>query len=276
VTRLTEEDVRSLTADLLAFETGLQEVTGLTLRGLAERVVADDARLRDAQPGVVRFDALPVGAVPVTTGEGVIPGFCECLVVILRHLGCQAEATSLPDVRGLQQAADRGDGVVFIADDRRFIALNIRTGACVDDDPATADGYVTALAAAADGLEGREVLLLGLGPVGRFAGKRLAAMSARLLVTEPDPSRVDLARAEGLDFERADLSAGLARCDLLFDATPAADLVDVRHLRDGLIAAVPGVPSAFTPAAQVALGARHIHEPLAVGVAVMAARALVG
>jgi hypothetical protein len=38
---------------------------------------------------------------------------------------------------------------------------------------------------------------------------------------------------------------------------------------------VPGIPSAFTPAAQAALGVRHIHEPLAVGVAVMAARALV-
>jgi len=40
------------------------------------------------------------------------------------------------------------------------------------------------------------------------------------------------------------------------------------------IAAVPGLPSAFTPAAQELLGARHIHEPLAIGVAVMAARAL--
>jgi len=41
------------------------------------------------------------------------------------------------------------------------------------------------------------------------------------------------------------------------------------------VAAVPGLPSAFTPAAQTALGPRHIHEPLAIGVAVMAARALV-
>jgi len=34
------------------------------------------------------------------------------------------------------------------------------------------------------------------------------------------------------------------------------------------------VPSAFTAEAQAALGLRHIHEPLAIGVAVMAARAL--
>ncbi len=177
-------------------------------------------------------------------------------------------------MRGLQEAADRGDGIIFIADDHRFIALNIRTGVCIDDDPATADGYVTALAAAAGGLEGREVLLLGLGPVGRCAGARLAALGARVLAVEPDAGSVERARADGLIFERIDLDEGLTRCDLLFDATPAADLIDVHHLREGLIAAVPGVPSAFTPAAQAALGARHIHEPLAVGVAVMAARAL--
>jgi hypothetical protein len=41
-----------------------------------------------------------------------------------------------------------------------------------------------------------------------------------------------------------------------------------------MIAAAPGMPSAFTAAAQELLGARHIHEPLAIGVAVMAARAL--
>ena len=45
-------------------------------------------------------------------------------------------------------------------------------------------------------------------------------------------------------------------------------------MRAGTIAAVPGMPSAFTAAAQEALGARHIHEPLAIGVAVMAVRAL--
>jgi len=74
--------------------------------------------------------------------------------------------------------------------------------------------------------------------------------------------------------ERTELAEGLARCDLIFDATPAADLIDAADLLPGTIAAVPGLPSAFTAAAREELGARHIHEPLAVGVAVMAARAL--
>ena len=57
-----------------------------------------------------------------------------------------------------------GATVLFLADDRRFIALNVTRGCSADDDPATADGYVTVLDAAARGLLERRVLLLGLGP----------------------------------------------------------------------------------------------------------------
>jgi threonine dehydrogenase-like Zn-dependent dehydrogenase len=164
--------------------------------------------------------------------------------------------------------------VLFLADDHRFIALNITKGCSVDDDPATADGYVTALEAAAGGFEGREVLVLGLGPVGRAAVRRLAARGAVVLVTEPAEERIAAALEVGLEFEVTSLADGLARCDLIFDASPAGGIIDAADVRPETIAAVPGVPSAFTSAAQEVLGVRHMHEPLAIGVAVMAARAL--
>jgi glutamate dehydrogenase/leucine dehydrogenase len=144
----------------------------------------------------------------------------------------------------------------------------------VDDDPATADGYVAALEAAAGGLGGREVLLLGLGPVGRAAARRLIAKGASVLVVEPDEERVVAAQEVGLEVKAVELAAGLSRCSLVLDASPAAAIIDTDDLLPGTIAAVPGLPSAFTPAAQAALGARHIHEPLAIGVAVMAVRAV--
>jgi pyrrolysine biosynthesis protein PylD len=281
VTRLTTDDVRDLTARLTAFERDLVAACGLTLRELAQRTVDIDRVLPAAAafPGLpataaVPFDGARVAAVPVSQGEGLIPGFCACVVAILRHLGCAARVTDLPDVRGLQEAAEGGDELVFLADDVRFVALNIRSGACADDDPATADGYATALAAAAGGLSGRPVLLLGLGPVGRAAGRRLCALGADLCVVERDQAAMERARAGGLGFTAVDLAGGLARCDLVFDATPAADIVHAGDLRAGAIAAVPGVPSGFDAGARARLGVRHIHEPLAVGVAVMAARAL--
>jgi pyrrolysine biosynthesis protein PylD len=298
VTRLSEDDVRDLTARLGGFERDLEAATGLTLRGLAQRTVDIDRAAAGAErlaraaapsppgaerlalpaapspPASVPFAGARIAAVPVSSGEGFIPGFCGCVVAILRHLGCEAHVASLPDVRGLQEAADGGDEVVFVADDFRFVALNIRTGVCVDDDPATADGYVTALEAAAGRLSGRPVLLLGLGPVGRAAGRRLTVLGAELVVVDPDDAAVTRAAEQGLAFSRVSLADGLARCDLVVDATPAADIVAAGDLLPGTIVAAPGVPPALDAGARAALGARHIHEPLAVGVAVMAARAL--
>jgi pyrrolysine biosynthesis protein PylD len=267
MTRLTETDVTTLTRDLEAVEARLLEATGLGLRDLALRTVTDENRC-------VQLRGARVAAVPMSSGKGVIPGFSACVVATLLHLGCDAWMTTQPDVRGMQAAVAAGATILFLADDHRFIALNLTKDCSVDDDPATADGYVTALEAAAGGLERREVLVLGLGPVGRAAVRRLASRGAKVLVAEPDTERIAAARDVGLGFEVVELADGIARCDLVFDATPAAGIIGAADVREGTIAAVPGMPSAFTEAAQEILGVRHIHEPLAIGVAVMAARAL--
>ena len=267
MTRLTTGDVKALTDRLRDFEAGLRDITRFGLRELAMSTVAHP-------PVCVPLYGARVAVVPITSGEGVIGGFSDCVVAILRHLGCDAWVTAQPDVRGIQEAYVGAAEVVFVADDFRFIALNTRNGRCIDDDPATADGYVTALEAAAGSLFSRHVLLLGLGPVGRAAARRLVSRGAAVEVVEPDPARLQAAIDIGLRIQPVSLADGLARCDLIFDATPAAGFIDVADVSPITIAAVPGLPSAFTPAAQAALGARHIHEPLAIGVAVMAARAL--
>ena len=268
MTRLTEADVTTLTRDLKAFEARLVEATGLDLRDVALRTATDEARC-------VQLRGARVAAVPMSSGQGFIPGFSECVETILAHLGCDAWVTTQPDVRGVQAAVAAGAELLFLADDRRFIALNVVKGCSVDDDPATADGYVTALDAAARGLLDRRVLLLGLGPVGRAAARRLVTREATVLVAEPDEERVAAALEVGLRVQPVDLAEGLERCHLIYDASTAEGIIDAGDVGPETIAAVPGLPSAFTPAAQEALGARHIHEPLAIGVAVMAARALI-
>jgi len=268
MTRLTADDVDGLLCDLAVFEAGLHEVAGLDLRGLALRTASQES-------ASIRLHGARMAAVPISSGLGFIPGFSECVAAILGHLGCDAWVTSQPDVRGFQEAVEGGAEVVFAADDHRFLALSLAHRRCVDNDLATADGYVTALDAAAGGLRGRRVLLLGLGPVGRAAACALVSQGATVDVVEPDEERVGAALAAGLTLDPTDLRTGLARCDLVYDATPAADLIADTDLRPGMIAAVPGLPSAFTPAAQDALGPRHVHEPLAIGVAVMAARGVV-
>jgi pyrrolysine biosynthesis protein PylD len=222
----------------------------------------------DQQAGEPELRAARMAAVPISQGEGFIPGFCECVAAILRFVGCAPWVTRQPDVRGLQEAADAGAQTVFVADDLRFVALNLRTGACADDDPCTSRAYVAALEAAAGGLRGKPVAVLGFGPVGRAAAARLLERGAEVLVVEPESGRA--AAAASLPTEVVPLAEALDAAELLFDATPAVDLVDAAWVRPGSVAAVPGIPSAFTAAAQEALGVRHIHEPLALGVVAMA------
>jgi len=132
MTRLTPKDVGDLVSRLDTFELGLREITGLGLRGVAIRSVAHD-------PVCVPLIGARLAVVPITSGEGVISGFADCVATILGHLGCEAWVTAQPDVRGIQAAVAQGADALFMADDHRFIALDLRHGRCIDDDPATAD-----------------------------------------------------------------------------------------------------------------------------------------
>ncbi len=266
MTRLTADDMRGLIDGLEEFDADLRRVAGVGLGGLALHATG------------LRRDVLTgrrVAAVPVSTGQGFIPRFSECTAAILSYLGCDAFVTTLPDVRGLQEAAHHGAEAVFAADDHRFVALSLRGRGCADDDPCTARGYAGALELAAGGLHGRQVLLLGLGPVGRSAGTRLAELGARLLVADADAARAER-YAAAIGAKVVGLEEGLAATPLVCDATPAADIIDVRHVTPHTIVAAPGIPPACSAAAREALGDRHIHEPLAIGVAVMAVEVLSG
>lgn len=268
MTRLTPADVAGQLTRLRRLEEMLSEVAKLDLRTLALRAsgrspVEDDL-----------FVGARCAAIPVSRGSGIIAGFSRGVADVLSHLGCDAWVTERADMAGLREAVEEGADVLFVADDVRFVALDLRRGRCVDNVPATADGFVVALEAAAEGLRERQVLLLGLGPVGRAAAQGLVARGAVVQVVEPDAARLASALAQTPLLQPVSLVEGLEHCDLLYDATPAPEIIDVDDLRPTTIAAVPGVPSGFSVHAQRSLGARHIHDPLAIGVAVMAARAL--
>ena len=174
MTRLTEDDVTALTRDL-------DGVRGPAARGHRPRPArAGPAHRHRRRPSACQLHGARVAAVPMSSGEGVIRGFSRLrggdpAAPGLRRLGDRRSRTCAASRRRSPAAAQ----VVFLADDHRFIALNLNKGCCVDDDPATADGYVTALEAAAGGLQGRDVLLLGLGPVGRAAARRLVSARRR-------------------------------------------------------------------------------------------------
>ena len=90
-----------------------------------------------------------------------------------------------------------------------------------------------------------------------------------------DMAAASIHTARGVALREFPLDAGYGFADyLLYVDGKAAGIIEAGDVGPRTIATVPGMPSAFTAAAREAMGARHIHEPLAIGVAVMAARAL--
>ena len=87
VTRLVEERRARADGAPGRGRAGARALTGCDFVALA-------ARACGVGEGVAR-DALAhaaVAVVPITSGEGLIPGFAECVAAICAHLGCRARA----------------------------------------------------------------------------------------------------------------------------------------------------------------------------------------
>lgn len=265
MTRLRTTDVAGMATRLAGYERQVRSATGLTLAGLARRA-AGCGRARPAAE-------LSFCVVPISSGKGIIPGFCRAVRDILNHVGFKASVAPCADREGLAYARGLGNTVVMWADDRRFVA-ETPDGRVIDNTEATARGYGTALERMAGGLCGEPVLLLGCGRLGRAAAAWLHARGARLTVFDPVEGRArSLAWASGATMADS-VESGLASHDLVLIAADAPGLVGPRYVRPGVRVAAPGMPCGVTPAARRRLGGRCLHDPLAIGVATMAFLAL--
>lgn len=255
MTRLTTRDVETIDADLGALDDRLKAVTGLDLKGLA-------AEATESRAGSVNGTAFRV--VPLTCGLGRIGGFSEAVASIVEHLGGWASVTGGSDASGMAEAVQEGADAVFLADDERFVAIDLLRRKAVDNAQATALGFVHALHRAAGTLAGREVLVIGAGPVGRSMIACLHQRGARVILAEIDPRRAAVPGTRPVD-----LLEGLRSADLVLNASPV--YLRGKWLRQGAIVSSPGVPFGFDR--EALSRATVIHDPLPTGVAVMAFQA---
>jgi len=270
MTRLRSDDIRDVPATLLAYDQALVRMTGRNLSGIACRTCGvSESKLKEIAPET------RVGVIPVTWGLGTIQGFAETVKAIVKHLGFEAYITREPNVAGLCEAAEMHSDVIMLSDDDHFSAVHLKTGKSVANAAATGKVFAVGLDLMAGGLAGQSVLVVGCGPVGRYAGFALLQLGAELSV-------VDLDRQKACGFARearrllqcevgvADaLHEALLKHRYILDASPAAEIIHEQHVADGTLISAPGVPLGLTGRALTASAGRLLHDPLQLGVAAM-------
>ncbi|MBW2408199.1 MAG: 3-methylornithyl-N6-L-lysine dehydrogenase PylD, partial [Deltaproteobacteria bacterium] len=270
MTRLTTDDITSMADQLNAYDEELIGKTGRTLAGIA----CHAAGIGEAEMLKIAAD-LRVSVVPITFGQGIIPGFCETVANIVSHIGCRAKVPQLMDVAGLAEAYENKSDILMFADDDRFVAIGVKNGIVVDNAIATAKGFIAGLDLMAGGLKQKNVLVLGCGLVGRAATHTLVQGGAIVSIYDINSECSLYLANEIKEISNAqiniieELDQALTDHQFIVDATPAAEVIRASHISGQTYISAPGVPLGLDKAAQVKISDRLLHDPLQIGVATM-------
>lgn len=267
MTRLKQDDVAKIATTLGDYNAELVRMTGCSLREIAAQAVGKGVSEDYAQK-------LKVAVIPMTCGQGIIEGFVESVASIISYLGFNVVITKNRDAGGVAEAVQNGSEILFMADDDRFVAVNVRTGKVSDNGDATGKGYVAGLVNMCDGLEGKKVLVIGAGPVGTGVALALIRFGAEVSIYD-----IDLSASQRLTGElikqgyaakiETDFDVALGRHCILVDACPTGEFIMLRHISEDTMIAAPGIPLGVQAACVAQLSNRLLHDPLQIGVATM-------
>ncbi|MGD8741211.1 MAG: 3-methylornithyl-N6-L-lysine dehydrogenase PylD [Desulfobacterales bacterium] len=270
MTRLIAADISNIAANLKNYDRELVARTGYSLSGIACRAAEiDEAQVKNLLPKIL------VGVIPISSGEGIISGFSDAVMSILLHMGAKTFVSRATDIAGIVESFEKRADVMMMADDERFVALHIRSRSIADNAVCTGQAFSTGLGLMAGSLIGREVLVIGCGPVGRGATQTLIRMGARVSVydvqTEP---LMEWVKTIGQDTDSKiqivkTLEPALQRHQLILDASPAANLIHAHHITPDTYISAPGIPCGLDAGAQAKLSDRFLQDPLQLGVATM-------
>ena len=275
MTRLTTDDITSIADELQTYDEELVGKTGRTLTGIA----CHAADISEAEMLKIAAD-IRVSVVPITFGQGVIPGFCETIANIVSHMGCRALVAQQANVAGLAEAYEDKSDILMFADDDRFVAIDVKNGIVVDNAVATAEGFIAGLNLMAGGLNQKNVLVLGCGPVGRAAAHTLVQEGAIVSIYDINSESSSYLASEIKKISKTQiniiekLDQALTEHQFIVDATPAAEIIRASHISAQTRISAPGVPLGLDKAAQAKITDRLLHDPLQIGVATMITCAL--
>jgi pyrrolysine biosynthesis protein PylD len=267
---LITTDISDIAANLKNYDRELIARTGYSLSGIACRAAEiDEAQIKNLLPKIL------VGVIPISSGEGIIGGFGDAVLSILLHMGAKAFVTRTTDVAGIAESFEKNADILLLADDERFVALHIRSRSIADNAVCTGLAFATGLGLMAGSLKGREVLVIGCGPVGRSATQTLIRMGARVSVYDVQAEPLmEWVKTIGQNTDSKiqiikTLEPALQRHQLILDASPAANLIHAHHITPDTYISAPGFPCGLDAEAQARLSGRFLQDPLQLGVATM-------
>ena len=132
MTRLTTSDIYDIPSRLSLYDKNLQASTGRSILGIAAH-----AKGVEEKKVIERVNSFSIHVVPVTAGQGVISDFSETVAEILKFLGFNALVADQSDTSGLASAFEKKADAVMMADDFRFVGINLHTNRVVDNSDAT-------------------------------------------------------------------------------------------------------------------------------------------
>jgi pyrrolysine biosynthesis protein PylD len=274
MTRLEERDVEHVARQLDEYDAHLRRVTRASLKQIACAAAGVD---EEALSGIQ--DRLRIAVVPISSGLGVIDGFCEAVAAIVSFIGFDAFVTVQCDVSGIACGIETGADILLLADDDRFVAIAPARRLVVDNSLATALGFVAALELMKGELAEEPVLVLGCGPVGVAAAKALVERGADVALCDIDRDRA-LAALRELERYAPDRvrvedtpHRAIAGFENIFDASNMGNFIESEHLTRHTVVAAPGMPCALTSAAMEEHRDRVVHDALEIGTATMAMQA---
>lgn len=261
------EQVQQIPMNLQNYDVELMQKTGTSMLGIAKHALS------------IKYNVTTIlskstsAIIPITTGEGIIPGFTEAVLSILIHIGMDAYITKKTDVRGFAEALSGQADVIFAADDYSFNAINLRTRYVSDNSVCTGKAYVAALDLAVKGIKGKTVLVIGYGPVGQAATIELLDRRANVVLYDIDKVKMGYAKREFKDRIHIvhSIKEGMWYANLIVDATPVPDIISEDMITEDTFVVAPGIPLGLTSKAVKKITSEHlIHDSLELGVATMA------
>lgn len=273
MTRLVTEWIRELEDTAADRDEELKALTGTgyirlasLVSGVSEDVLAEASR------------EYKVAVVPVTSGFGEIETFPQSVAAITSAMGFDTFVTEGTDVNGFYEAKCSGADIVYMADDDRYIAVNMRNGNIGENDISTGRGYAELMlqfaAARNKKPETGNTVVLGFGRIGKIMAGYLKEKGIIPAVYDKDKSKKESVLKQG--FKWADSIAEIREYLYILDGTSEGSWLSTAVLSDDVLISAPGIPLSLDDDGKQMLEGRYLHDMLETGTAVMLGYALAG